>query len=731
MIRSLNSGMSYDDINNEQMLRCFVNIGDEFCIAFCAWKDYIFMVQNGITLKTAKEMIENQYNRNHYNIIDVDPFVSVEVIEKAYWKQVLKKKSRHQWSYSRSPEKTLATDCYNRNNYWHSRDYHVDNGIPWNYLKVKVTDLKTNESSVCEARFERPKGDKAVLINDSTIETSSIFFGLKLADSVKIKNDHGTYYSDTAWKKVFDVLKYSKQIYPDVDSIWLAFLNYELENKTIPTKGIKALENKKDIKPVLEKLKQENNLLYKFYLWLHHDKVRDKVSNNQLLAAVLKKHGNNYDQLVAVLRGVLDKVPSSIDYISEITDYINPNNSVKNRQVCLLFEDAKEKVREKKAKDEWHLRNTISEQALGLGINSEDYPKLFTAVVNQKIPLSIFHKPGNKNDLINTEFVLWEQALSREGWEETIYNIAQDASRRTTYDKDVTPYLSFLFKIENYLHSITDVAWKAMPTFVESEWELEMDAPTEEGTVKKRSALTPVADNENCIVTIPYASLAITGRQTTYCYSQYYYVYEQYFIDPECDTPVVNTLERKLNGRDDYGLMYYTLTGTSRNRGYPTFLIIRELLENSIKQYRIHFHRVHPNRYKDGKATPAHRLIEECYRYMAGNVRAEEIHAQQGDLIFIRQDNAPKDTEEMKSVKEFESHQFVVPKEAEPVKLLPNQAKSIKNRLGHIYATTPFKVQHPEHMDLPENKMTPGWYEVRRCKSWEANPTAVWSFTID
>ena len=25
----------------------------------------------------------------------------------------------------------------------------------------------------------------------------------------------------------------------------------------------------------------------------------------------------------------------------------------------------------------------------------------------------------------------------------------------------------------------------------------------------------------------------------------------------------------------------------------------------------------------------------------------------------------------------------------------------------------------------------PGWYAVRRCKSWEANPTAVWSFSMD
>lgn len=41
-------------------------------------------------------------------------------------------------------------------------------------------------------------------------------------------------------------------------------------------------------------------------------------------------------------------------------------------------------------------------------------------------------------------------------------------------------------------------------------------------------------------------------------------------------------LELKLNGRDDYGLMFYTLTGTSTATGYPTFLIIFERLENDI-----------------------------------------------------------------------------------------------------------------------------------------------------
>jgi hypothetical protein len=187
----------------------------------------------------------------------------------------------------------------------------------------------------------------------------------------------------------------------------------------------------------------------------------------------------------------------------------------------------------------------------------------------------------------------------------------------------------------------------------------------------------------------------------------------------------VNELELKLNGRDDYGLMYYTLTGTPRNTGYPAFLIIMERRKSGT---HVHFHRVHPCRSKDGKPTPACRLVEECYRYMAGNVRAEEIYAQQGDIIFLKTEQTVQIPDDAKAVKEFESHAFK-PLEDKPILLIPNETKSIKNRLGFIYSEGVFMVDHPEHE--PIKGIPAGMYEVRRCKSWEANPKAVWVLTID
>ena len=66
---------------------------------------------------------------------------------------------------------------------------------------------------------------------------------------------------------------------------------------------------------------------------------------------------------------------------------------------------------------------------------------------------------------------------------------------------------------------------------------------------------------------------------------------------------------------------------------------------------------------------------------------------------------------------------------AEPVTLYRSTAKTRGNLLGWVNAPTGFRMPHPEHEDVED--IPPGWYSVRRCRSWEANPQAVWSFTAD
>ena len=257
-----------------------------------------------------------------------------------------------------------------------------------------------------------------------------------------------------------------------------------------------------------------------------------------------------------------------------------------------------------------------------------------------------------------------------------------------------------------------------------------MNEADENGTSKKRSALTPVADNETGTVTVPYAAMSIGGARTQWCYSKHYHLFTKGFTDPESGGVVLHDLEEKLNGKDDYGLMYYDLNGTRTAQGYPTFLII---FERKIVGTTVHFHRVHPCRSKEGVKTLACELISACYKYMAGNVPAEEIVAQQGDIMLLRYQgagdpisNGAKVHPEVEegAVLTFESHKFVG-----PLSLYKNAAKTPRNRLGYIHAPKGLSILHPEHDNI-EN-LPPGWYEVRRALSYENNPVSSWSRTID
>jgi len=56
-------------------------------------------------------------------------------------------------------------------------------------------------------------------------------------------------------------------------------------------------------------------------------------------------------------------------------------------------------------------------------------------------------------------------------------------------------------------------------------------------------------------------------------------------------------------------------------------------------------------------------------------------------------------------------------------------AKTPQNRLGFLKTDGPVHIGHPEHEHV--NLPLEGWWEIRRAKSWEANPKAIWSRTID
>jgi len=399
-------------------------------------------------------------------------------------------------------------------------------------------------------------------------------------------------------------------------------------------------------------------------------------------------------------------------------------------------------VQEQDKKKNFRLRKTTTGQSEGLGVTADNYPLLHKAIAGGHIPISVFNQPGKGGQPVNREFALWERALKPKGWAAVIFEVCASASKRNTYERDITPWLNSLFTWPAYLdkHTPGRKKWKGFPKFVKSQWELEMgddddgDSEGPQKTRKERSAFTPWVDNDTRTLTIPYVAVCVTGVRTQWCYARNFYIFEAGFTDPETGGIVVNDYESKLNGKDDYGLCYFTLTGTATARGYPTFLIIFERRAGG--ETWVHFHRVRPCRSAKSIKTPACELVEKCYQYMAGNVPADDVVAQQGDLLFIKHGHDPikakakvKADPQSGCTFEFESHRFISDNPEVPLTLHLSAAKTPRNRLGFMHAPSGISVQHPEHDDLAG--LEEGWYEIRRCKSYENNPVSIWSLTID
>ena len=710
------------------VLQCWVPIGDGavLIVSHAPSKPDLFVVDAGWTVDERYPHQRNRYWRTDWGtkVEHVDPFVKVEVLGTAYQKEI--EIPNPNWGSNGTQRKVKVIDSYGT--YHRSGDAP---GIPYNYLKVRVSMLDGSSPTEMELRFERPTTG-LVAVNSSSrlsLNVSATFFGKLIM-----------WQEDVSKYPEFHAVLKNYPIKEGRDALWSHWLQHRgFSWNTRDTASVKALENRKDIKPNIDRLVKEEPFLARYFAFLHSGKTSDKTSNNKLIAAFLERVGTDYDKLKAGLRASIDNVPNT----APIYEWDHRPEPIA-RNICLALEGAEDKVAEGKAKAQWQYAKGAKAKAEVLGISADRHPTLMARLEAGDISFNLFHEAGDEDKLVNVEFDLFERALARAGWGDTLVEVCQSASGRTTYSKRVTSYFAFLFKIEKYLDKHAPRpkngkkagGWKAIPKFVQSQSELEMTEATEEGTTKRRSAFTPVADNEAGTITVPYIAMSISGVRTTWCYSERYFVVEEGLEDPIFEAGGVydSDLAEKLNGRDDYGLCSFTLTGTDRNTGYPTFLII---FERTTKHgTRVHFHRVHPSRKRgpNGSETPPNRLIEECYRYMAGNVRAEEILHQQGDLLLVKADGPGKSVDDPAGIPVygFENHSFTaneVDGRREVVRLVRSKAKGRDNLLGWLHAETGMRMPHPEHE--PIENIAPGWYELRRCKSWEANPTSVWVLNID
>ena len=663
---------------------------------------------------------------------DVEPFVKVELLDDAYY-QTLRVPNPEAHQYQRQPlwgrrgpepvPNIQARDEYR------TRGTRSDasDPIPWIYQKARITCQGVSAEG--DFKFQWPNTGVAILTQDpdsAQIHVSATVQGLTRSWIDSLAPTHGLTIL-TRHLQGSDRPGFSGN-----ELVWWdRWLRHNFEPYDLDEKGIVGIKKRKGYKEALERLHTEQPTVELFFQWLHSSMTRTKTRNNTLLTAFLKTTGGDYDKILEGLRGAIHWASTELP-----GGHRSVFESYHRREICLTLPGAKETVKKATTK-------SFANEADALGIG-EEYPKLRKAVIAGKIPARVFRNPDKQ--LVNREFAIWERALGQKGWPSVIYEIAQNASKRTTYEKDIVPFLNFLFRLPLYLDRNTPGSkkWCCVPRFVQSQWELEMDDTP--GTTKQRSAFTPVADNENRVVTVPYVAVSVGGFRTQWCYSRHYYVFEEGLTDPESGGIVVRDVEPKLNGRDDYGLMYFTLTGTKTARGYPTFLIIFERLggdtthdgKERLAWTRVHFHRVHPKRKVKGVKTPACELVEAVYQYMVGDVPAAQVTAQQGDMVYIRHPNDPVaagakvEEPQVGPVLVFESHSMQSRYEGPDylLKLYLSKARTPQNRLGFIEVPAGgMSVRHPEHDDIDYLEM--GWYEVRRCRSWEANPKSIWSLTID
>jgi len=436
----------------------------------------------------------------------------------------------------------------------------------------------------------------------------------------------------------------------------------------------------------------------------------------------------------SIFNDLFDEVKNEDDFLKKIAEIKPDQKNYYNYQNFSIYNSVENldcyKARRKivlKSKGNRAISKVI-EEAESLTIDKKKHKQTWAEIESGNLAIGAFFRKSEQYYILNDNWDLWEEMFKRGFREETIA-LANEVKGRTTYEKDLMSYFYFiLYALPEYLKKHTGHKWKCLPKLVNSSDEL--DPPTEEGGVaRKRSALTPTVNNETKEVIVPYASLAMRGsRGTTYCYSHDYHVLTRGFSFG--GNVVTKEIEEKLNGHDDYGLMFYTLTGSPQGRGYPTFLIIFERRESK-NDTRVHFHRTHPSRSKQGDYNSVNNWISVCYNWMVGNINKDNIVVTQGDLAFVKvktskeedMDGVITNLEFKYQVDRYDNHCF-----AEPVDFAEYTKVAKTNILGYVRLQKEIVLNHNEHdaVHIPS-----GIYAIHQCRSWEANPKGVWSLRID
>lgn len=683
--------------------------------------------------------IEEKPVPNNHRYYNSDPKAAQEVndyIDEC--KKVLVVKNRYYQPFQNEPKK-----CNHNPNFRikslhfhhftiHTPSHYLSNGFSKSYIEgVATIELDGAEMAlIASARFFEEvcniiiDDNLQITLNGETFDAfKSPLSATAISGMISSYKNRRSYYSDNIRKnfefqfttnELIDVQAFFKSGKETTSNI-VKYIANNCKRPKFDVPGFKKIFDK--LEPMAFEILPSDVELACLFFSLAQDSKR--TINSVKLSGVLNSVFSDIettDQLRKKLSGFRDtelKRKKIQKILESRKEYVH-NYSVID--ILMDVEQFKDKRRTILKKQTDRAFSKIMKEKQSLDFDPKKFPKLNSAVESGDIPIGIFFRKKEQYFLLNDNWILWENMLKRDY--ETTVKIAQEASRRSTYEKDLMSYFYFIIhELPDYLKKHAGGKWTCYPKLIESASELNPPVEDESGTARSRSALTPTVDNENKTVIVPYASLAIPGRQTTYCYSHSYHVLRKGFSFN--GNTCMNDLEKELNGRDDYGLMFYTLTGSFQARGYPTFLIIFE--RHGSGETTVHFHRTHPCRSKEGDYNPIHNWIRVCYNWMAGNVRATDIKAQQGDLFFAKVEN--KDLNFERNVSDYDSHKF-----EKPVPFAEYEKKDKSNILGYVKVDKPVFLTHNEHDD---ERVPEGVYAIRQCRSWEANPRGVWTLSID
>lgn len=291
----------------------------------------------------------------------------------------------------------------------------------------------------------------------------------------------GKFYRDR-YGVLFEVIPYDYNgNYHNSESLLNTFqrtdITYTDRNQT--NRFLKKVADDKDVKFELDKSKVEGvsktlTIIQPFY----DELVKDRTDMLSLISFVLAveatKRTINNVKFSVIFNKIFSEVKTKDEFntklkeMSDILEKVNTSyNSPDGRDYHTMLMDSIPEAREiKKAalkRKSTGAINKIMDDLDFIKIDKDKYPLTHEAIFSGEIPKgTFFRKSGDSYFVYNDNWEIWEDMLVQH--KDVAIDIAKEASRRTTYEKDLMSYFFFvLHKLPEYLERQTGKKWKCFP----------------------------------------------------------------------------------------------------------------------------------------------------------------------------------------------------------------------------------------------------------------------------